>query len=54
MPAEIVDLLVDFDLAAARGDLDGTPDDLRRLIGRSSTSLQAGIADALNVTASAR
>lgn len=54
LPGEVADLLVDFDLAAARGDLDGTPDDLQRLIGRSPTSLRDAITDALSVTATAR
>jgi NAD(P)H dehydrogenase (quinone) len=51
LPGAVADLLVDFDLAAARGDLDGAPDDLRRLIGRSPTSLREAIASALDVTA---
>ncbi|HUE86903.1 MAG TPA: hypothetical protein VMO26_12585 [Vicinamibacterales bacterium] len=47
-------MLVDFNLAAARGDLDGAPADLQRLIGRSPTSLREAIAGALSVTAPAR
>ncbi len=54
LPNEIADLLVDFDLAAARGDLDGAPDDLRRLIGRSSTTLREATAGALSVAAATR
>lgn len=50
VPGDIADLLVDFDLAAARGDLDGASDDLQRLIGRSPTSLREAIANALPVT----
>lgn len=53
VPGDIADLLVDFDLAAARGDLEGASDDLRRLIGRSPTSLREAIANALPVTAPA-
>jgi NAD(P)H dehydrogenase (quinone) len=49
LPSETADLLVDFDVAAARGDLDGSPADLRRLIGRSPTPLREAIAAALSV-----
>jgi NAD(P)H dehydrogenase (quinone) len=54
LPGDIADLLVDFDLAAARGDLDGASGDLQRLIGRSPTSLRDAIAGALSVAAPAR
>lgn len=40
-------MLVNFDLAAARGDLDGSSDVLRRLIGRPPTSLRDAVAAAL-------
>lgn len=54
LPGEVADLLLDFDLAASRGDLDGSPADLQRLIGRRPTPLRDAIAEALNVLAPAR
>jgi NAD(P)H dehydrogenase (quinone) len=54
MPAGIAELLVDFDRAAARGDLEDSSDVLRRLIGRPPTSLRDAISSALQVGASAR
>ena len=47
MPVAIADLVADFDRAAAQGDLDGSSDDLRRLIRRPATSLRDAIAGAL-------
>lgn len=47
MPPGIADLVADFDRAAAHGDLDGSSDDLRRLIRRPPTLLRDAIAGAL-------
>lgn len=47
LPAPVADMLVNFDLAAARGDLDGSSDVLHRLIGRPPTSLRDAVAAAL-------
>jgi hypothetical protein len=40
-------LVADFDRAAAHGDLDGSSDDLRRLIRRPPAPLREAIAGAL-------
>jgi NAD(P)H dehydrogenase (quinone) len=47
LPGPVADLLVDWDLGVARGDLDGSSADLRRLTGRASTPLAAAVAAAL-------
>jgi NAD(P)H dehydrogenase (quinone) len=54
MPAGIADLVVDFDRAAAHGDLDASSDDLRRLIGRPPTLLRDAIAAAVKDIAPVR
>ena len=51
--AAIAHLVADFDRAAAHGDLDGSFDDLRRLIRRPPTSLREAIAGALSNLAQA-
>lgn len=47
LPAPIAAMLVDADLAIARGELDASSSDLRRLIGRPSTPLADSVASAL-------
>lgn len=47
LPGEIADLLVDIDDAIARGLLDDSSADLRRLIGRPTTPIAKTIAHAL-------
>ncbi len=47
LPAEYAQLLVDADVQAAKGDLDDSTGELRRLIGRPTTSLAAAIRAAL-------
>jgi NAD(P)H dehydrogenase (quinone) len=47
MPSPYTDILVDADVGASRGELDGASGDLRRLIGRPSTSLRDAIEAAL-------
>jgi NAD(P)H dehydrogenase (quinone) len=47
MPEAYADILVDSDVGASRGELDGRSDDLRRLIGRPSTSLKDAVGAAL-------
>ena len=47
MPAAMAHLVADFDRAAADGDLDGSSDDLRRLIRRPPTPVREAIAGAL-------
>ncbi len=54
MSEAIADLVADFDRAAAHGDLDGSSDDLRRLIRRSPTPLRDAIAGALKDSAPVR
>lgn len=48
MPGTYADILVDSDVGASRGELDGASGDLRRLIGRPSTSLRDAIEAALS------
>lgn len=47
LPAPVAALLADSDTSIARGDLDVAGDDLRRLIGRPTTTLRAAVAAAL-------
>ncbi len=47
LPAPLAALLADSDTGIARGELASTSDDLRRLIGRPTTTLHAAIAAAL-------
>jgi NAD(P)H dehydrogenase (quinone) len=47
LPAPYADVLVDADLNITRGELDDRSGDLRRLIGRPTTTLHAAIAAAL-------
>jgi NAD(P)H dehydrogenase (quinone) len=47
VPASFAALLVDSDLGVARGDLDDSSDDLRRLIGRPTTTLVDAVGEAL-------
>ena len=47
LPAPFADLLVDSDLGIARGELDDSTGDLRRLIGRPTTPLAEAVAAAL-------
>ncbi|WP_020186966.1 NAD(P)H-binding protein [Methylopila sp. 73B] len=47
LPEPVARLLADSDAAAAKGALDGSGDDLRRLIGRASTPLADSVAQAL-------
>lgn len=54
LPPAVADLLVNFDMAAARGDLEHPSDELRRLIGRPPTSLREAIAEGLRAGAPAR
>jgi NAD(P)H dehydrogenase (quinone) len=54
LPGAYADVLVDSDLGASRGELDGSSADLRRLIGRPPTSLRDAIAAALKQPAAAR
>ena len=54
MPVAIADLVADFDRAAAHGDLDGSSDELRRLIHRRPTLLRDAVADALKDATAAR
>ena len=54
LPAGFADVLADSDAAAARGDLDGSSDTLRELIGRPPTSLSDAVATALNGAVPAR
>ena len=51
IPGGVAEMLVDFDRAAARGDLDDSSDVLRRLIGRPPTSLHDAVAIALKAAA---
>jgi NAD(P)H dehydrogenase (quinone) len=51
IPGDSAEMLVDFDRAAARGDLDDSSDVLRRLIGRPPTSLHDAVAIALKAAA---
>ncbi|WP_420309364.1 SDR family oxidoreductase [Streptomyces sp. YS-B37] len=48
LPAELAHVLVDADLGMSRGELFTASGDLRRLIGRPTTSLADAIADALH------
>ena len=43
VPGPYADILVDSDVGASRGELDGASGDLRRLIGRPSTPLRDAI-----------
>ncbi|HVO18800.1 MAG TPA: SDR family oxidoreductase [Anaeromyxobacter sp.] len=47
LPGPVADMLVDSDLSAARGALDDSTGELRRLIGRPTTSLAAAVRAAL-------
>jgi NAD(P)H dehydrogenase (quinone) len=47
LPPVMVDLIVDSDLGASRGDLDGSSADMRRLIGRPTTRLADAVVAAL-------
>ena len=47
LPAPFADILVDADVQAARGELDDATGDLRRLIGRPTTTLAAAVRAAL-------
>jgi len=47
LPGAIADLYVDADVQAARGDLDDSTGELRRLIGRPTTPLSAAVRAAL-------
>jgi NAD(P)H dehydrogenase (quinone) len=47
MPDQYADILVDADVGASQGELDGASGDLRRLIGRPSTSFRDAIEVAL-------
>jgi len=47
LPPIIVDMLVDADVNVARGELDDRSGDLRRLIGRPTTTLRDAVAAAL-------
>jgi NAD(P)H dehydrogenase (quinone) len=47
LPGPYADLLVDSDLGIAKGELDDSTGDLRRLIGRPTTSLAVAVAAAL-------
>jgi NAD(P)H dehydrogenase (quinone) len=47
VPAPFADLLVDSDLGIARGELDNSSGDLRRLIGRPTTPLAQAVAAAV-------
>ena len=49
VPAGFAELLVGWDEATARGDLDTDSGDLQRLLGRPSTPLADAVADALKV-----
>ncbi len=48
LPGAIADLYVDADVQAARGDLDDSTGELRRLIGRPTTPLSAAVRAALD------
>jgi NAD(P)H dehydrogenase (quinone) len=52
LPRAIVDVTVDADAQAIRGDLDSASRDLSRLIGRPTTALSDAVASALGATAS--
>jgi NAD(P)H dehydrogenase (quinone) len=52
LPRAIVDVTMDADAQAIRGDLDSTSRDLGRLIGRPTTALSDAVASALGATAS--
>jgi NAD(P)H dehydrogenase (quinone) len=47
LPAAFANILVDSDLGAARGELDGSSNDFRSLIGRPTTTLRDAISFAL-------
>ena len=47
LPSAFADILVDADVQAAKGDLDDATGDLRRLIGRPTTSLATAVRAAL-------
>ncbi len=47
LPAPFADILVDADVQAAKGELDDSTGDLRRLIGRPTTPLAAAVRAAL-------
>src|ERR1700733_7873128 len=47
LPAELADVLADADLGLSRGELFSGTGDLRRLIGRPTTTLADAVADAL-------
>jgi NAD(P)H dehydrogenase (quinone) len=48
IPPSIAEMLADSDLAASRGELDSSSDDLRRLIGRPTTTLFKAVARGLS------
>jgi NAD(P)H dehydrogenase (quinone) len=47
LPPPYAEVLADSDLGVARGELDGSSGDLRRLIGRATTPLAKAIATGL-------
>jgi len=49
MPPSVAEMLADSDLAASRGELDSSSDDLRRLIGRPTTTLSGAVAKGLSL-----
>jgi NAD(P)H dehydrogenase (quinone) len=51
VPAPFAEVLADSDAGIARGELDDTTGDLRRLIGRPTTSPRAAVAAALSASA---
>jgi hypothetical protein len=53
LPAPFAEVLVDADVQAAKGDLDDASGELRRLIGRPTTSLAAAVRTASSVVSSA-
>jgi len=54
IPGPYADMLVDSDVGASRGELDGASGDLRRLIGRSTTPLADAVAAALTESEAVR
>jgi NAD(P)H dehydrogenase (quinone) len=47
LPKAFAEVLADADAAAAKGQLDSSSDDLRRLLGRPTTTLKTAVASAL-------
>ena len=47
LPGPLVEMIVDSDIGAANGDLDGSSADMRSLIGRPTVTLAEAVAAAL-------